>query len=534
MNKQKFEILAACALDDELLAKYSNRPDISLKTARVESGGELAKAAASSHALLVRSDLKIDEKFFASTPLLKVVGLAGTGTENIDINAATRRGIAVVNAPTGDTVATAEHAISLMMSLARFIPQASASVKAKKQKDKHFIGRELKGKTLGIIGFGNVGSAAAVRALGLQMKVLACDPYAADEKIAKLGVKRADLNSLLQQSDVISVHVPLTKETAKILGEKNLGKIKKGAMIVNCSKEEIIDENALYNAIQAGTVAGAALDLSGTEPPSEHPLYALDQVVLTPNLGASTVEARANAAEEAIENIIQYLTSGSAANILNLPPAPLEKLERLGPFMDLAERLGLLMNQISQEPIHEAAISSQGQTVEEGADLIAASFLKGLLTPVLSTGVNIINAPAIARERGVKTATVKKTDSTDFTDLISIEVKGPWGKSCVEGTIFGKRQQRLVRLDDFRLDALPIGNLVLIYNEDVPGVIGSIGNCFGKNNINISRMYNGRNQAGGKAVNLVNTDQEPTKEVLDQLLSLPNIVSVKAVRLPDC
>lgn len=533
MELNKYMILIALDPAKNVLEKFCHLKNVSFQTINIHSVEDFTVAVASAHALLIDPAIKISEEIIAAAPLLKVIGLAGIDADNIDMEAATRRGVAVVNAPAGNITSAAEHTIAMMMSISRHIPQASASMKAKKWEKNRFLGRELKGRTLGIIGLGRVGAAVAAKVHGLQMKVLGCDPYVADERMEKLGVERTTLEELLERSDIITLHLPLTETTAGLMNADSLAKIKTGAMIINCSCSGTIDENALFEAIRSGAVAGAALDVFPTEPPVGHPLYDMDEVVLTPHLSSSTAEARANAEKEAIENIIQYLGSGSAANVVNVPAAPPEIFHKLEPFMDLSQRLGLLMSQVGQEPIEAVTVSIQGEKAGEGADLIAASFLKGLLTPVLSGNVNLVNAPTIARERGIRIATVRGADATDFTDLISVEIKGPWGGVCMAGTIFGKHQQRVVRYDEFKLDALPMGNLVLIFNDDVPGVIGRIGNCFGKNNINISRMYNGRDMIGGKAINLVNIDQEPTKEVLDQLLKLPNVVSVKAARLPE-
>jgi D-3-phosphoglycerate dehydrogenase len=491
----------------------------------------LAAAIPGYHALVVRSNVKVGASVLAAADVLQVVGRAGIGVDNIDVEAATRQGIAVVNAPGGNVVTTAEHALALLLSLARRIPQAAASMRAGQWEKKKFIGRELRGKALGILGVGRIGSAVAERALGLRMRVLGCDPYLSEERAARLGVERVDLDRLLAEADFLTIHTALTPETRGLIGRDALAAVKPGLLIINCARGGIVDEAALVEAIDQGRVAGAALDVFEVEPPPRSPLHEREEVVLTPHLGASTVEAQANVAVEVAENVIAYLTTGVAPNALNLPAVAPDVLRRLGPYLDLAARLGMFLAQVTGGPVESAEVLCQGQAAEGGSDLLGASFLQGLLAPVLSDRVNVVNAPAIARERGIRVVTGATSETRDFTDLISARVAGRWGEHRLEGTLFGRREPRVVRFDEYRLDALPRGNLILIYNDDVPGVIGAIGACLGRHGVNISGMYNGRAEVGGKAISLVNIDGLATEAVLADLRALPHLLSARQIVL---
>ncbi|MHB8766764.1 MAG: NAD(P)-dependent oxidoreductase, partial [Deferrisomatales bacterium] len=376
-----------------------------------------------------------------------------------------------------------------------------------------------------------VGSIVADRAQGLKMRVLAYDPFLSEDRAAKLGVEKVDLDRLLAEADFLTVHTPLTAETRGLLGRDALARVKPGLLLVNCARGGIVDEQALLEAIEAGRVAGAALDVFEVEPPPPHPLYARDEVVLTPHLGASTVEAQAGVAVEVAENVAAYLTTGAAPNALNVPAVPPDVLRRLGPYLGLAESLGLFLAQIAGGPVETARVLCQGKAAGEGMDLVAAAFLKGLLTPVLSTRVNAVNAPAVARERGIRVVTSSSAEAEDFADLLSVEVAGAWGSHRLDGTLFGKSEPRLVRFDAYRLDALPRGNLIVIYNADVPGVIGAIGTCLGRHGVNISGMHNGRVEAGGQAISLVNIDGIASQAILDDLRRVPHILSARPVFL---
>ena len=526
-----FRVLVTCDLGAEALERFHSRPEFAVEVTDIRDEASLLRALPGFQALVVRSNVRVTEKALTAGGELRVVGRAGIGVDNIDLAAATRLGIAVVNAPGGNVVTTAEHAVALLLSLARKIPQATASMKALHWEKKRFLGREVRGKALGIIGIGRVGSVVAELAMGLKMRVLAFDPYLSEERAARLGAEKVHLDRLLSEADFITVHTPLTADTRGIIGRTALQKVKPGVLIVNCARGGIVDEEALLEALEQGRVAGAALDVFETEPPPPSPLHQREDVILTPHLGASTAEAQAGVAVEVAENVIAFLVSGTAPNTVNTPAISPDTLRTLGPHLDLSERMGLFLAQITPGPVLELRVASHGDTAEQGSDLVTASVLKGLLTPALSTRVNLVNAPTAARERGIRIVTSTSPDSQDFSDLVSVEVRGAWGSHMLEGTLFGKREPRLVRFDAYRLDAVPRGNLILIYNEDVPGVIGAIGTCLGQRGVNIAGMYNGRVEAGGQAINLVNVDGAVPEVVLRDLSELPHIRSACAILL---
>lgn len=529
--KQSSRILVTCDLGQEALARFSAQPGFSVVVQDIRDPRALAAAVPGYHALVVRSNVVVTEEVLAAGTELQVVGRAGIGVDNIDVEAATRLGVAVVNAPGGNVVTTAEHALALLMSLARKIPQASAAMRDGRWEKTKFMGRELQGKTLGIIGVGRIGSAVAERAAGLRMRVLGYDPYLPAERAGRLGVETVDLDRLLAEADFLTVHTGLTPETRGILGREALARVKPGLLVINCARGGIVDEAALLEALESGRVGGAALDVFEVEPPPKGPLHERDDVILTPHLGASTVEAQASVAVEVADNVIAFLTSGMAPNALNVPAVAPDVLRRLGPFLDLATRLGLFLAQVLEGPLETAQVLCRGQAGEGGAEPVTAAFLKGLLTPVLSDRVNAVNAPALARERGIRVMTSTTAETQDFTDLIAVEIAGPWGRHVLEGTLFGRREPRVVRFDDYRLDALPRGTLILIYNDDVPGVIGDIGACLGRHQVNIAGMYNGRTQLGGKAISLVNIDGAASEAVLDDLRGLPHLLSIRQIFL---
>lgn len=526
-----WRVLVTCDLGEAALERFAAQPGFSVRVEKISDEEHLRRAVAGCHAVIVRSNVRVTRPVMEAASDLQVVGRAGVGVDNIDLEAATQLGIAVVNAPGGNVVTTGEHAIALLMSLVRKIPQANASMKARRWEKKRFVGREVQGKTLGIIGVGRVGSVVADRARGLKLRVLAYDPYLSKDRAAQLGVEPVDLDLLLAASDFLTVHTPLTPETRGLLGREAFARVKPGVLLVNCARGGIVDEDALLEALEAGRVAGAALDVFEREPPPPHPLYEREEVILTPHLGASTVEAQASVAVEVADNVIAYLKTGASPDAINVPHVAPEVLRRLGPFLDLAERLGAFAGQISREPMEAVEILCRGQAIGQGADLVTASFLKGLLSPVLSTRINAVNAADIARQRGIRVVSSSTSEIEDFADAVAVRLEGPTGEHVLEGTLFGRREPRLVRFDDYRLDALPAGNLILIYNEDKPGVIGSIGACLGRHRINISGMYNGRDRVGGRAISLVNVDEPAGEAVLADLRALPHVVSAEQIVL---
>ena len=462
---------------------------------------------------------------------LKIVGRAGIGLDNVDIPAATKHGVIVMNTPGGNVITTAEHAIAMMMSLTRNIPWGTASLKAGKWEKKNLEGRELYNKIVGIIGFGKIGSIVADRARGLKMQVIIYDPYVTIERLEKAGYTGVTLDELYRRSDYITVHVPKLKDTISVLNKDAFDKMKKGVMIINCARGGIVNEADLYDALKSGKVAGAALDVFEKEPPGNSPLFELDKVICTPHLGASTQEAQANVATAVTGQIIEYLKNGTIINAVNVPSVTGELLKKIGPFLSLADKMGSLMTQLSTGPIKEIVIEYTGDF--DGLDMspVSTALLRGLLIHVVKDDVNFVNANFIAKERGIKVIETASEESEDFINLITVKGITPDKTTTIAGTIFGKKDQRIVRINNFRLEMHPSGHLALIHNLDKPGAIGSIGTTLGKNNINIGRMQVGQEEEGARNIILLKTDSPIPGPVIDELRALPMVKSVIPLEL---
>ena len=481
---------------------------------------------------VIRSGTKITGELIEAAKNLKVIGRAGVGYENIDADAATKRGIVVMNTPGGNNVTTGEHTVALMMALARHIPQAVASLKGGKWDRNKFVGVELCNKTVGVVGLGNVGRIVAERAAGLRMKVLGYDPFIAAENIARMGVEPGTLEDIFTKSDFITVHVPLTPETQGLINKAAIEKMKPGVRIINCARGGIVDENDLAEAIRTGKVAGAALDVYVDEPPSpDHPLLKLEQVITTPHLGASTDEAQLNVAIAVAEQMVDFLAQGVVRYAVNVPSVSPELLAVLRPYLTLGEKIGSLMTQLAGSLPEEVQVEYRGDVTQFNVAPLTVAVIKGLLTPVLESAVNYVNAPMMARERGVKIIESKGEAAGDFAS--SITVTGRNGKETleIEGAMFGSKHPRIVRFNNFYLEAVPEGYILVLQNNDVPGVVGAVGTILGKNGINIAGMELGRSQKGGNAISFTHVDEAVNKKALDELRALPQIVSATLVKL---
>lgn len=487
---------------------------------------ELKSIIGNYNALVIRSATRVTEDLLKAAANLKVVGRAGIGLDNVDIPAATKRGIVVMNTPEGNVVTTAEHTIALMLSLTRNIPQGTSSLKEGRWDKKKLQGKELFKKNLGVIGFGKIGSIVADRALGLKMQVIVYDPFITPERIEKAGYKSVSLLELYRQADYITMHVPKLKDTIGLINKKAFDQMKKGVMIINCARGGIINEADLYDAMNSGKVAGAALDVFETEPPVGSPLLTLDRFICTPHLGASTREAQTNVAVAVASQIIDYLKNGTIVNAVNVSSVTGELLIKLGPFLSLADRMGCLQAQLSRGPIKEVLIEYTGDF--QGIDLapVSTAVLKGLLAPMLKDNVNFVNAPVIAKERDIKVKETFSSESEDYLNLITINVVTTETTTTVAGTVFGKKDVRVVKIDNFRLEMIPYGNLTLINNVDRPGVIGSIGAVIGEHDINIAQMQVGQEKDGEKNIVFLRTDIPIPGEVLEKLRGLEMVNSV--------
>ncbi len=483
-------------------------------------------------ALAVRSATKVTSKLLEKATRLKVVGRAGVGVDNVDLEAATRRGVVVMNTPGGSATTVAELALAMILALSRHVAAATASVKAGKWEKKRFQGRELAGKTLGVVGIGAIGSVLVERALAMKMRVLAYDPFISPDAAVKLGAQLANLETIWREADVISLHVPLTDQTRKLVNARTLALMKKGVLIVNCARGGIVDEKALAEAMASGHVGGAALDVFETEPPpADHPLLALPGFVCTPHIGASTEEAQSAVAIALAEQLAAYLNQGIVKNAVNLPSLPRDVLEQLGPWLPLAEKLGSLAGQIAPAGPREVSVAISGDLGELPLRPLVARVLEGLLRLALEVPVNEVNAPAIARERGLAVREERLHEAYDYASLITVSVRGQGGEVSVAGTVYGKREARIVRMDGFRLEGVPEGDVILCENDDAPGVVGNLGTALGAAGVNIARISLSRLDDRSRAFAFLNVDSAPAPDVLDRLRQLPHVRTVRAIRL---
>lgn len=526
------KILVTDQLAPEGLDVFQRTPGFQVDVCPGLKPPELKKMIADYHGLVVRSGTKVTADIIAAAQALKVIGRAGVGVENIDVEVASKKGIVVMNTPGGNNVTTAEHTISLMLSLARHIPQATASLKAGEWKRERFIGVELCNKTLGVIGLGNVGRIVAERALGFKMKVLAHDPFVPAESAARLGAELVSLDEIYERADFVTVHVPLTNETRGLINRAVFAKMKPGVRIINCARGGIVDEKDLAAALRDGKVAGAALDVFVDEPPPpNHPLLKMSQVIATPHLGASTDEAQLNVAIAVAEQMVDYLARGIIRYAVNVPSVSPELLAVLRPYLVLAEKLGSLQVQMLAKLPKEVHIEYGGEVTQYDVAPLTLAVLKGILTPIMESSVNYVNAPVVARERGIKVVESKSSRPSDFASSIAVRVKTKDKEIEVEGAIFGSSNPRIVKIDNFYLEAVPEGYILILHNRDVPGVVGAVGTLLGQKGINIAGLELGRERVGGMAISLIHVDDAVPKETLQALRSLPNIVNAELVKL---
>lgn len=528
MNK----VLVSDKLSDaglEILGKADLQVDV--KTGLPED--ELVKIIPEYDALIIRSGTKVTAKIIEAAKGLRVIGRAGIGVDNIDLEAATKQGIIVMNTPTGNAVTTAEHAIAMMFAASRHIPAATASLKGGEWERKKFTGHQLCGKTLGIVGVGNIGKIVADRAQGLKMTVMGYDPFLTQDAADKLGIQLASLDEVFAHSDYISIHTPLTDKTRGLVNKGAFKKMKKGVILINCARGGIVSEDDLVWAINEGIVQSAALDVFEQEPPApEHPLLQMKEVVVTPHLGAATDEAQENVAIEIAELIVDYLSNGAIRNAVNVPSVSAEMLKVLGPYLKLGEKLGSLQGQLSDAVPDEVQINYYGEISVQDVKPITISVLKGLLAPMLEgVNVNYVNALHVAQERGIKVVESKITHHSDFASLIEIALRWKGAERTISGTIFGHAHPRIVRINGFYLEAIPEGTMLYIHNEDKPGVIGDIGTFLGRSGINISRMQLGLSPHRPEATALYSIDAPLSDDLLAKLRDVPHILSVKQLEL---
>ncbi len=472
--------------------------------------------------LAIRSSTKVTKEILEHATNLKVVGRAGIGVDNVDIPAASAKGVVVMNTPFGNSITTAEHAIALMFALARQLPEADASTQAGKWEKNRFMGVELTSKTLGLIGAGNIGSIVADRARGLKMKVVAFDPFLTPERAIEIGVEKVTLDELLARADFITLHTPLTDQTRNILSAEALAKTKKGVRIINCARGGLIDEVALKAALDSGQVGGAALDVFVEEPAKASPLFGTPNFVSTPHLGASTSEAQVNVAIQVAEQMADFLMSGGVTNALNMPSLSAEEAPRLKPYMALAEKLGSMVGQLTHGSIDRISVHSEGAAAELNPKPITSAVLAGFLRTQTAT-VNMVNAPLIARDRGVEVREVRTEREGDYHTLLRVAVRTEDGERSVAGTLFGDQAPRLVELFGVKIEADLVGPMLYVVNVDAPGFIGRLGTALGEAGVNIGTFHLGRRSAGGEAVLLLSVDEAVTPDLLTKVRALPGV-----------
>ena len=488
---------------------------------------KLAEIIGNYDGLAVRSATKATEAIIEAGSNLKVIGRAGIGVDNIDIPAATAAGIVVMNTPYGNAITTAEHAIAMMFSLLRKIPQANESTHQGKWEKSAFMGTEVFGKTLGVIGCGNIGSIVADRAVGLKMRVVAFDPFLTEERAIELGVEKVELDELLSRADIVTLHTPLTDQTRNVLGEKNIAKLKKGAYIVNCARGGLVDEVALKTALDEERIAGAALDVYEVEPAKDHALFGHPRVVATPHLGASTKEAQENVAIQVAEQMADYLTRGAVTNALNSPSVTAEEAPRLKPYIGLVEKLGSFAGQLTQSGVKKIEISYEGDVATLNTKPLTASAIAGVLQPMLE-GVNVVNAPVVAKERGVSVSETSNDEADAYDSVVRLKLTTEQQERTVSGTVFGG-EPRIIEIKGIDMEAGFHPNVLYVTNEDKPGFIGELGRILGDANVNVATFNLGRHGEGEDAIALVAVDEPISEAVLAKVQALPQVVQAKAL-----
>jgi D-3-phosphoglycerate dehydrogenase len=478
--------------------------------------------------LAIRSATKVTADILEAATNLKVVGRAGIGVDNVDIPAASARGVVVMNTPFGNAITTAEHAIAMMMSLARRIPDANASTHAGKWEKSRFMGVELTGKTLGVIGCGNIGAIAADRARGLKMKVIAFDPYLSAERAVDIGVEKVTLEELYARADVITLHTPMTDGTRHMIDAAAIARMKKGVRIVNCARGGLIVESDLKAALESGQVAGAALDVFEHEPARDNPLFGMENVVCTPHLGASTSEAQENVALQVAEQMSDYLLDGAVTNALNMPSVTAEEAPRLAPYLRLAEQVGSFAGQITTSGLKKVDISFEGAVAALNTRPLSAIVLKGLLAPLMEN-VNMVNAPVIAKERDIQVQELKTDHCPDYHTVVRLTVTTERQTRSVAGTLFGGALPRLIEINGVPVEAELGAHVLYTVNEDKPGFIGSLGTTLGEAGLNIASFHLGRSAQGEQAIALVNVDQDIGEEVMETVRALPHVIQAMAL-----
>jgi D-3-phosphoglycerate dehydrogenase len=526
-----FRVLVSDPISDLGIQQLYDAADVSVDKKTGLSEDELISVIGEYDALLVRSQTKVTGRIMEAATRLKVIGRAGVGVDNIDLEAATQRGIVVINAPDGNTIATCEHTFAMIMSVARQIPQAYKKTVSGEWDRKSFVGVELRNKVLGIVGMGRIGSEVAKRAKAFGMEVMGYDPFLSEERAEKLGVALATVNEIASKADFITVHTPLTKETRHMISRPQFQLMKKGVRIINCARGGIIDEQALVEAIDEGIVAGAAFDVFEEEPPrADHPFLNNPKIIVTPHLGASTVEAQENVAIDVSEEVLHILRDEPFKNAVNMPPVPPNVRSKLQPYFHLGENLGRFIGQATEGAIREIVVGYSGELSEVDTSPLTRYVVKGILGHQLEA-VNIVNAMHLAKTRGINIVVQNSSEVKSFTNLITVTVKTKENERIIGGTLLAGYGERIVQIDQYPVDVTPQGNLLLVSHNDKPGIIGRVGTLLGNNDVNIATMQVGRKVVGGSAIMVLTTDKPASRDVLNQLEQLPEIKHVQEISL---
>lgn len=526
-----FNILITDPLSEEGIFPLRQAENLNIVIKTDYTPEELVANIKDYDALLIRSQTQVTREVIENAPNLKIIGRAGVGVDNIDLDAATENGIIVVNAPDGNTNSAAEHTMAMIMSLARKIPQAFNSLKNQKWDRKSFIGVELKNKTLGIVGLGRIGAEVATRAKGQRMDVIAYDPFLTEEKAKKMGISSGTLEEVLQAADFITIHTPLLKETKYLINEKAFELMKDGVQIVNCARGGIIKEDALYDAIVSKKVAGAALDVFEVEPFVDHKLLTLPEVIATPHLAASTFEAQESVAVDVSADVVNFLNGKTVRNPVNLPAVSKEVMEKLGPFFDLAEKLGSFLSGLVEGPIEEVTIQYSGDLSTFDVRPLTRNTMKGMLKKHLGLHVNDVNAKFLADQIGITIHEHKTSETKGFTNLLTVEARSAKGTRKVAGTLLNGLGARIVTVDKYSVDVVPEGHLIFVKHKDQPGAIGRVGTLLAQDQINIATMQVGRANVGGDAIMMLTVDKSVTPEYVEKLQQLDHIFDVTAISM---
>lgn len=525
------KVLVTDPISEEGIKVLKSEPGVQVDVETKLTKEQLIEKIKDYHALIIRSETQVTREVIEAGKNLKIIGRAGVGIDNVDVPTATAKGIIVANAPEGNTIAACEHTISMMLSISRNIPQANASLKGGKWERSKFMGVEVQGKTLGIIGLGRIGGEITKRMRCMGMEVLASDPFTTAERAQQIGAKLATTDEIYEKADYITVHTPLIPSTRHMVSKPQFEKMKKGVRIINCARGGIIDEAALLEALKSGKVAAAALDVFEKEPPVGNPLLEQPNVVVTPHLGASTAEAQVNVAITIAEQVLNAFRGAPVTTAINIPIMKPEVMEKVKPFLPLAEKLGRFAAQVAEGQIKEVTLGYYGDLAQKDVSLVTVATLKGLLDIKMGEPVNYVNASFIAKDRGIKVAETKFGETGDYTNLIQLTLKTDKQEYVVSGTIFGKDDARIVDIQGYRVDAVPTGILIVTRHKDRPGVIGKVGTILGKLNINISGMVVGRDVVRGDALMILTVDDEVPPATLKQMISEAELYDAKYVKL---